>query len=99
EFEIPDDAKGLNPWLIRRWEEYLRARAERKDDVFDAWRSIVASRRSIADAMHELSRTPSINPIIARLVLISPSPGSPGEGRGEGSPTWLAKNPHPGGSK
>src|SRR5439155_2603742 len=37
----------------------------------------------------------SINPIIARLVLVSPSPGNPGEGRGEGSPTWLAKNPHP----
>jgi hypothetical protein len=30
EFEIPDDAKGLNQWMTRRWEAYLKTAAAKK---------------------------------------------------------------------
>lgn len=77
EFEIPDDAKGLNPWMTRRWEAYLKSAAAKNDGVFEAWRRYVAgSKDGIAALTKELARTPSINPIIARFVLAGEPPKS-----------------------
>jgi hypothetical protein len=85
EFEVPDDAKGVNPWLTRRWEARLKQAAEAKDSIFAPWRKLAAvSAKSFeadaAKAIAELSRDPSINPIVARFVLAQqPPPKTLGE--------------------
>ena len=69
EFEIPDDAKGLNQWMTRRWEAYLKAAAAKKDEVFEVWRRVASSKQDMPTLVKELSRTPTLNPFIVRIVL------------------------------
>jgi hypothetical protein len=77
EFEVPDDAGMLNPWLSRRWEAYLK----KDNPVFTLWRRFAALPTtkfevSAKAIVAELTKDPSLNPLLARFFLAAPAPKS-----------------------
>ncbi|HEX8521248.1 MAG TPA: PSD1 and planctomycete cytochrome C domain-containing protein [Tepidisphaeraceae bacterium] len=82
EFEVPDDAGMLNPWLSRRWEAYLKAKVAAKDAVFEPWRRFAALSTKhfevkSAELVKELTAKPGEkNALLAKHLLGGAAPKS-----------------------
>ena len=81
EFETLDDGKSLVPFVVQRWAAFLKDAAAKDEPIFAAWRRFASVptaefEAKAAAVAKELSRTPSLNPLVARFVLAAPPPKS-----------------------
>ena len=81
EFETLDDGKSLVPFVVQRWATFLKEAAAKDEPVFVAWRRFASLptkefETKAAAIAKEMSRTPSLNPLVARLVLGGAPPKS-----------------------